>query len=69
MRSSKIIFGVLVAMALSGCLAPDERTVNRGATGAAVGALATALVSGNIVKGAVVGGAVGVLTSNQRIWD
>ncbi|MCP5085314.1 MAG: hypothetical protein GY952_00695 [Rhodobacteraceae bacterium] len=70
MHSSKIIIGVLAAMALAGCMSPDERTVNRGATGAAVGALATALVSGNILKGAVVGGAVGVLTSkNQQTWE
>ncbi len=59
----KIISGCVVLLALGACDNFDNRTANRAATGATIGAIGAAIVSGNPIKGAVVGGAVGALTS------
>ncbi len=59
----KIITGCVVLLALAACDSFDNRTANRAATGATIGAIGAAIVSGNPIKGAVVGGAVGALTS------
>ncbi len=70
MRSRNLILGVFAAMALSGCLEPNQRVVNRAATGAVVGTVATAVVGGHLLTGAVVGGAIGALTSkDQHTWE
>lgn len=48
----------------------DQRTVNRAAAGAAIGAVGTVLLDGNPIKGAVVGGVIGGLTSKDRhVWE
>lgn len=48
----------------------DQRTLNRAATGAAVGAVGSVLLDGNPIKGAIVGGVVGGITSKDRhVWE
>lgn len=59
----KITLALLGALTLGACENFENQTVNRAATGATIGAVAAALISGNPLKGAVVGGAVGALTS------
>jgi len=69
MRIKKLA-GCVALLALAACSNFDNRTANRAATGATIGAVAAALVSGNPVKGAVVGGAVGAITSKNRlVWE
>jgi len=71
MHYKAILAGVLSIFVLSACSDPiSNRTADRAAKGAAIGAIATAITDGNILKGAVVGGAIGAITSkNQLAWD
>ncbi len=63
MQSRHIFAGLVLALTLGACDQFENRTVNRAATGATIGAVAAALVSGNPLKGALVGGVVGTVTS------
>ena len=71
MRKSAVFTALAVVFGLSACNSTlDQRTQKRIATGAAIGALGTVLLDGNPIKGAVVGGAVGGLTSKNRlVWE
>jgi hypothetical protein len=69
------IFGItasfLAMLALAGCASlVDDRTQRRIATGALIGATASVITDGNPVKGAIVGGVVGGITSKSQLdWD
>ncbi|MEL6516080.1 MAG: hypothetical protein AAFV31_04805 [Pseudomonadota bacterium] len=52
------ILGVAAVLALAGC---GDTDLERGLSGAAVGAGASLVVDGDILTGAVIGGAAGVL--------
>lgn len=48
----------------------SDKQVQRIGTGAAIGAISTVIVEGNPIKGAIVGGVVGGLTSKDRhVWE
>ena len=48
----------------------DQRTAERIGTGAAIGAVGSVLLDGNPIKGAIVGGVVGGITSKDRhVWE
>ena len=70
MRTAALL-ALISVFGLSACNSTlDERTTKRIGTGAIIGGVATALVDGNPIKGAIVGGVVGGLTSkNRQIWD
>jgi osmotically inducible lipoprotein OsmB len=53
------------ALALSAC---GDTPLERGATGAAAGALGTAALGGNAAVGAAVGGAAGVISCNKNVY-
>jgi len=72
MHKSTIFAAIAVVFGLSACNSPivDQRTTNRIATGAAIGAVGSLLLDGNPIKGAVVGGVVGGVTSKDRlVWE
>jgi hypothetical protein len=52
-------------LALAAC---GNTPLERGATGAAIGAVGATAVGGNAVVGAVGGGAVGLATCNKNIY-
>ena len=58
MRTFLSIGAVAAALALSGC---GDTDLERGVSGAAIGAVGAELTGGNVVAGAAVGGAAGVL--------
>ena len=58
MQKIMAVFGVTAVLALAGC---GDTDIERGLTGAAVGAGASLVVDGDILTGAVIGGAAGVL--------
>lgn len=63
MQSRYYIPGFLLVFMLGACDTIEDRTVNRVATGATIGAVASAVVNENPIKGALVGGVVGTVTS------
>lgn len=71
MSSKGILALVAIAFGLAACNTTlDARTTKRIGVGAAVGAVGTALLDGDPIKGAVVGGVVGALTSKDRpVWE
>ena len=59
------LFGLLAStVALSGCLATDTE---RGLAGAAGGAVIADVTGGNVVTGAVIGGAAGVFCDDLGV--
>ena len=58
MQKLMAILGVTATVALAGC---GDTDLERGLSGAAVGAGASLVVDGDILTGAVIGGAAGVL--------
>ena len=58
MQKIMAVFGVTAVLALAGF---GDTDIERGLTGAAVGAGASLVVDGDILTGAVIGGAAGVL--------
>lgn len=72
MHKIKVFTAIAVVFGLSACNSTlvDQRTTNRAATGAAVGAVGSLLLDGNPIKGAIVGGVVGAVTSKDRhVWE
>ena len=54
-------FAILVVTATFGLAACGDTDLERGVSGAAIGAVGAELTGGNVVTGAAVGGAAGVL--------
>ncbi|WGI20617.1 osmotically-inducible lipoprotein B [Amylibacter sp. IMCC11727] len=72
MHKSSVLAALVAVFGLSACntTAVDQRTVNRTAIGAGAGAVGALLLDGNPIKGAVVGGVVGAVTSkDQLVWE
>lgn len=64
MKTEKLVGLMAVAVALSGCMATDTE---RGLAGAAGGAVIADVTGGNVVTGAVVGGAAGVFCDDLGV--
>lgn len=64
MQTVKLVGLLACAVALSGCLATDTE---RGLAGAAGGAAIADVTGGNVVTGAVVGGAAGVFCDDLGV--
>ncbi|WP_069299321.1 hypothetical protein [Neptunicoccus sediminis] len=71
MRNLTVFAALAAVFGLSACNSTlDQRTAQRIGTGAVVGAVGTALLDGDPVKGAIVGGVVGGITSKDRhVWE
>lgn len=71
MRRSTVLALVAAVFGISACDSTlSDRTAKRIGTGAVIGAVGTALLDGNPIKGAVVGGVVGGITSKDRlVWE
>ncbi len=57
MQKSITAFGLIAILTLSAC---GDNDLERGASGALIGAGTTAVLGGSVVGGAIVGGAAGV---------
>lgn len=64
MKTVKLLGLMAVAVALSGCMATDTE---RGLAGAAGGAVIADVTGGNVVTGALVGGAAGVFCDDLGV--
>lgn len=64
MQIRKLGIGLVVATLLAGCLDND---LERGAAGAAGGAVIASATGGSVVGGAILGGAAGVLCDDVNI--
>lgn len=63
------LMAALFGLAACGDALSDKK-IERIGTGAAIGAVGTVLLEGNPIKGAIVGGVVGGLTSKDRhVWE
>lgn len=71
MRKLSVFAALAAVFGLSACSSTlDQRTQKRIGTGAVIGAVGTALLAGNPIKGAIVGGVVGGITSkNRHVWE
>ncbi|MEM6619723.1 MAG: hypothetical protein AAF631_10515 [Pseudomonadota bacterium] len=69
--STRILAATAIIFGATACQTTlDDRTTKRIATGAAIGAVGSVLLDGNPIKGAIVGGAAGGLTSKDRhVWE
>lgn len=61
MSGIKIIAGLGLLLTLVAC---GDTDLERGATGAAAGAVTAEILGGNVVTGAVLGGAAGVISDD-----
>ena len=66
MQYKAITILAVAAMSLSACLDND---LERGAAGAATGAVVADVTGGSVLTGAIVGGAAGVLCDDAGICD
>jgi hypothetical protein len=71
MHKSTVFTAIVVVFGLSACNSTlvDQRTQNRAATGAAIGAVGSLLLDGNPIKGAIVGGVIGGVTKDRHVWE
>ena len=69
--STRILALGVVVFGLAACNSTlSDKKIERIGTGAAIGAVGTVLLEGNPIKGAIVGGVVGGLTSkNRHVWE
>ncbi len=63
MFAYKFAAGAALLLTLAAC---GDTDLERGATGAAAGAVTAELLGGNVVTGAVLGGAAGVISDDIR---
>ncbi|QHQ33999.1 hypothetical protein [Algicella marina] len=63
MSCVKLLAGSALLLTLAAC---GDTDLERGATGAAAGAVTAEVFGGNVVTGAVLGGAAGVISDDVR---
>lgn len=64
MRTTRILFGLALVGALSGCLENDSQ---RGLAGAAAGAVIADATDNNVLTGAAIGGLAGVFCDDLNV--
>jgi hypothetical protein len=62
-RLSTVALAALLAVSVSAC--GSTRATQGGSTGAGIGALASGLLGGNMVTGALIGGGIGYIAGNE----